>query len=66
MTKFRDTGGRAPHFRQIIAYGDTVAALAADAGGDTGTVWVFVPATAGFGVEGWVRLTRNEVEKETV
>ena len=65
MPKFKLTGSRAPHFRQIMAVGDSIAALAADAGGDTGTVWVFVPATANLGAEGWTRLTKNEVEKET-
>jgi hypothetical protein len=63
MAKFQLTGARVPHFRQIIAFGDTIAALAADAGGDTGTVWVFIPETADMGAEGWVRLTRFEIEQ---
>jgi len=64
MARFQLVGARVPQFRQIIAYGSTIAGLAADAGGDTGTVWVFVPAVLGYGAEGWVKLTTNEVEKE--
>ena len=48
---FKEAVGRVPRFRQIMKHGDSIAALAADAGNDTGTVWVFIPATAGVGAE---------------
>ena len=62
---FKETGGRAPRFRQIMAHGDTIAALAADAGNDTGTVWVYLP-DGEFGAEGWFKLSNAVVEEEEV
>jgi len=62
---FKETGGRAPRFRQIMAHGDTIAALAADAGNDTGTVWVYLPGGE-FGAEGWFKLSNAVVEEEEV
>lgn len=61
---FKEAVGRVPRFRQIMKHGDTIAALAADAGNDTGTVWVFIPATAGVGAEGWLKLTNAIVEED--
>lgn len=64
--KFHKTGSRVPHFRQIIQCGTTIAGLAADAGGDTGTVWVYIrpdDVLNEFNVEGWVRLANVEIER---
>ena len=61
--KFRKTGSRVPHFRQIVQSGTTIAGLAADAGNDTGTVWVYIRPDEADGVEGWIRLSNAEVER---
>ena len=63
---FKETGGRAPRFRQIMAHGDTIAALAADAGNDTGTVWVYIPAVYDLDADGWFKLSNAVVEEEEV
>lgn len=61
--KFKEAVGRVPRFRQIMRHGDTIAALAADAGNDTGTVWVFIPGGT-YGAVGWLKLTNAIVEED--
>jgi hypothetical protein len=59
---FKSTGGRVPRFRQIVVTeAGALYALAGDAGGDTGSVWMYVTASTQSD-EGWVKLSRTEVE----
>lgn len=59
----KPTGGRVPHFRQILSHNGNLLALAGEAGGDTGSVWVYVGPEVGADVSGWVKLSRLEVEE---
>ena len=62
--KFRKTGERAPRFKQIVAYKDTIVGLVGEAVGDTGTVWVYIAPQLDAGEVGWYKLSRDVVERE--